>query len=463
MSDPGGAAGDETTLTQFGYEERLQRSLGLTDLVVYGLVFMVPIAPFAIFGVVLDRSHGMVGLTYVIGLVAMLFTALSYREMSRAFPIAGSVYSYAGRGVADWLGFLAGWALLLDYLLLPTLLYVTGAVALNAVLPGVPQWVWIVAFVLVNTVVNLRGVRTTARANLVFLAAELLVLAAFVVFAVIAISRGVHGATWSARPFFDAAQFSPSVVFAALSVAVLSFLGFDAISTMSEEVRGGARVVGRATMIALSLVAGIFIVQTWLAAQLLPGVTSLPGEEAENTAFYDVAGLAGGPVLMVATAVAIGLGAGVANSLVGQAAVSRLLFSMARDRVLPPVLARLSARQVPVVGVLTVAAVSLVLSLVLVGQVEFVSSLVNFGALAAFLTLHFSVVWYYVVRRRSRRWALHLVAPVIGFVIIAYVLVNAGTNAKIGGIAWLVVGVVVLAVLTLRGRRVELDPDGRST
>ena len=91
--------GTSEGLAEFGYQQELKRSLRLRDLLVYGLIFMVPIAPFAIFGVVFNASKGMVPLTYAIGLVAMLFTALSYREMSRAFPVAGSVYAYAGRGI----------------------------------------------------------------------------------------------------------------------------------------------------------------------------------------------------------------------------------------------------------------------------------------------------------------------------------------------------------------------------
>jgi amino acid transporter len=444
-------------LSEFGYRQELKRSLRLRDLVVYGLIFMVPIAPFAIFGVVFNAAKGMVPLTYVIGLVAMLFTALSYREMSRAFPVAGSVYAYAGRGIAPWVGFLAGWAILLDYLLVPTLLYVTGAAALGTVLPAVPQWLWVVVFVVLNTVVNLAGIETTARANRWFLAGELVVLAIFVVAAAIAVSaRG----GWSLTPFFNASQFSPSLVFGALSVAVLSFLGFDAISTQSEEVQGGPRVVGRATVLSLCLVAVLFIVQTWLAALLVPGTTEFVGQDATNQAFYQVAGLAAGPWLTVLVAVTSALAAAVANSLVAQNATARLLFSMARDRTLPPFLAHVNEkRRVPERAVLLVAAVSLILGLFFVGQIEFLSTLVNFGALFAFLTLHVSVAVYHLVKRRQRTYGMHLVVPLLGFVIIGYVLWNADPDAKIGGTVWLVIGVVVVVVRKLTGRSITLNLD----
>ncbi|QUQ63022.1 APC family permease [Kutzneria sp. CA-103260] len=443
-------------LSDFGYRQELRRSLRLRDLLVYGLIFMVPIAPFAIFGVVFNAAKGMVPLTYVIGLVAMVFTALSYREMSRAFPVAGSVYAYAGRGIAPWVGFLAGWAILLDYLLVPTLLYVTGAAALGTVLPAVPQWLWVVFFVVLNTVVNLAGIETTARVNRWFLLGQLLVLAIFVVAAVIAVSaRG----GWSFTPFFNPAEFSPSLVFGALSVAVLSFLGFDAISTQSEEVQGGPRVVGRATVLSLCLVAVLFIVQTWLAALLVPpGTTEFVGQDATNQAFYQVAGLAAGPWLTVLVAVTSALAAAVANSLVAQNATARLLFSMARDRTLPPFLAHVNEkRRVPERAVLLVAAVSLVLGLFFVGQIEFLSTLVNFGALFAFLMLHVSVSVYHLVKRRQRSYGMHLAVPLVGFVIIGYVLWNADPDAKIGGLVWLAIGIVVIVVRKLTGREITLN------
>jgi amino acid transporter len=444
-------------LSEFGYQQELRRSLTLRDLLIYGLVFMVPIAPFAIFGVVFNASMGMVPLTYVIGFVAMIFTALSYREMSRAFPISGSVYAYAGRGLHPAAGFLAGWAILLDYLLVPTLLYVTGAAALGSVLPAVPQAVWVILFVVINTVVNLLGIETTARTNKIFLLGELVVLALFVVLAVVAISRGVNGATWTFTPFFNPAVFQPSLIFAALSVAVLSFLGFDAISTMAEETKGGSRVVGRATVIALTLVAALFIVQTYLAALLVPGQTEFVGETATNEAFYTVADLVGGEWFKVLVAIATALGWAVANALVAQAATSRLLFSMARDRQLPKFLAHVHpTRRVPERAVLLVSVVSLVLGLFFVGQIGLLSSLVNFGALFSFLVLHVSVVAWYLIKQRQRTYGLHLVVPLVGFVIIGYVLVNADANAKIGGLVWLAVGVVVLVVLRLTGRTTQL-------
>src|SRR5579872_7005861 len=156
-------------LEAFGYRQELKRSLSLADLLIYGLVFIVPMAPVAVFGIVFNASHGMVPLIYAVGLVAMLFTAFSYMSMSRAFPVAGSVYAYASRSLGPTVGFFAGWALLLDYLLLPTLNYVACAIAMHATWPDVPKPVWVVTLLTIATVVNYFGITTTARMNTVML------------------------------------------------------------------------------------------------------------------------------------------------------------------------------------------------------------------------------------------------------------------------------------------------------
>jgi amino acid transporter len=450
---------ESTTLSSFGYEQELKRSLSLADLMIYGLVVMVPIAPFAIFGVVFNGSKGMVPLTYLIGLVAMLFTALSYREMSRAFPIAGSVYSYAGRGINDKIGFLAGWAILLDYLLVPTLLYVISAAALTSFVPGVPQWAWVVAFVLINTVINYLGIESAARLNRLFLLAELVVLALFVGFAVAAIAASKNGAHFSFAPLLKPHLLTPGLIFGALSIAVLSFLGFDGISTLSEEVKDGdRRLVGRATVVALCVVAVLFVIQTFVACLLVPGRTAFADGEPTNSAFYDIAWIAGGGWLKVTVAVTSALATGIANSLVAQAATSRLLYSMARDRKLPSFLAHVHpTRKIPERAILLVSVLSLILGLTFVGQVDLLSSLVNFGALFSFLLLHISVFVHFVLRNRSRRWHLHLVVPAFGFVIIGYVLINADMRAKTGGIIWLLIGAALLVFYKQTGRGTELS------
>jgi len=283
----------------------------------------------------------------------------------------------------------------------------------------------------------------------------------FVVLGAIAVTRGVNGAHWTIAPFFAPQVFHVGLIFSALSVAVLSFLGFDAISTLAEEAKGGVRVVGQATMIALCLVAVLFIIQTYIAALLVPGQTEFVGDTATNDAFYTISAMIGGASLKMLVAVSVALSAAIANSLVAQAATARLLFSMARDGQLPRFLAHVHpVRRVPERAILLVSVVSLVLGLFFVGQVGLLSSLVNFGALFSFLMLHVAVVVYFLLRQKTGALALHFVSPVIGFVVIAFVLASADSHAKIGGAIWLAVGVVMAIGLRVAGRSTELKLEG---
>jgi amino acid transporter len=445
------ARAKQQELESFGYKQELHRSVSTVDLLVYGLVFMVPIAPWAIFGTVYNSSSGMVPLVYVIGLVAMVFTALAYAQMAKSFPLAGSVFSYVGRGIHPGAGFFAGWAMLLDYLLVPTLLYVFAAESMIGLFPGTPRWLWAILFVLVNTAINLLGVDSLKMANRVFLAIELVFVVVFVVIAVRAISGGsLPDVGWSTTPLWNPETVSAPLLAAALSIAVLSFLGFDGISTLAEESTGTRNPAGKAMVGALFIVAFLFVLQTWLASLLAGGRESFPDDEVGN-AFFNLVQAASNTGWMNAFFVVNVLAVGFANAMAAQAATSRLLFSMSRDRQLPHFLSRISSRQVPIAAILTVSALSIVLVLFFVGQIGLISSLVNFGALFAFCLLHLSVAWYYLGRRKSKNYLLHLVVPALGFVIIAYVLVNADALAKIGGVVWLAIGVVVFVVNRVRG------------
>ena len=453
---PSGDAGVEA----FGYRQELKRSLTFTDLLVYGLIFMVPIAPFGIFGGVFQASGGMVALAYAIGGVAMMFTAVSYSQMARAFPMAGSVYTYAGRGIAQPVGFLAGWMILLDYVLVPALLYLIAAIAMNSIVTSIPVWIWLVGFVLLNTVVNYLGIEFTARVNKIMLIGELIVLALFLVIGVVALVGG-KGRGFDFSPIYNSDTFSVSLVFGAVSIAVLSFLGFDGISTLAEENRESARSIGRSMIAALLLAGVLFIVQTWVAALLVPNPDTLIAEgDAGGTAFYDAAGVAGGAWLATLTAIATAIAWGFANSLVAQAATSRLLFAMARDRQLPSFLAKVHpTRRVPVNATLVVAAISLGLGLYMTTRddgITLLSTLVNFGAMTAFLVLHVSVVVHYVIKNHSRDYWKHLAVPVIGFAVLLVVVINAQVAAQTLGFIWLGIGVVLLVVLLATGRRPEL-------
>ena len=442
----------QRTLESFGYTQQLKRSVSTLDLVVYGLVFMVPIAPWTIFGTVYNSASAMVPLVYLIGLVAMAFTAIAYSQMAKSFPLAGSVFSYVGRGIHPSAGFFAGWAILLDYLLVPTLLYVFAAESMVGLFPSTPRWLWAIIFVAVNTVINLLGISSLKMVNRAFLAIELVFVAIFVVIAVRAINgQSLPDVAWSTTPIWNSDAVSASLLAGALSIAVLSFLGFDGISTLAEESTGKKNPAGKAMLIALSLVGTLFITQTWLAS-LLAGGREAFGDDEVGNAFFLLVQAASNTGWMNAFFVVNVLAVGFANAMAAQAATSRLLYSMSRDRQLPAFLSKISARQVPMAAILVVSALSIVLVLFFVGQIALISSLVNFGALFGFCLLHISVAWYYLVRQKSKNYLLHLVVPTLGLAIIGYVLVNADPLAKIGGLVWLAIGAVVFGINVVRGR-----------
>jgi amino acid transporter len=236
---------------------------------------------------------------------------------------------------------------------------------------------------------------------------------------------------------------------------VLSFLGFDGISTLSEEATGGRKAAGTAMVSALLIVAVLFIGQTWLAAALAAGTDSFPEDQVGN-AFFDLVGQASSEGWAKAFLAVNALAVGIANAIAAQAATSRLLFSMSRDRQLPSFLRQVNRRQIPQNALLLVSGLTLILVLFFVGRLGLISSLVNFGALFGFCLLHVSVVNHYVIRKRSRNYLLHLIVPLIGFGIIGYVLTQADTKAKVGGVIWLGVGALVFLYFLLTGRSREL-------
>lgn len=441
---------------QFGYQQELKRSLNFWDLLIYGLIFMVPIAPFGIFGSVFNASGGMVALAYAIGAVGMVFTAISYAEMSKAFPLAGSVYSYAGRGIAPPVGFIAGWQILLDYILIPSLLYIISGLAMHGFVPGIPVWLWVLGFIVVNTIVNYFGIEITARTNRFMLVGELIVLAIFLLIGIIALANG-KGTAGSWTPIFDSGTFSIGLIFGAVSLAALSFLGFDAISTLSEENREAGHQVARATIASLLIVAVLFVVQTWVAALLVPDRAKLLNEgDPGGTAFYDAAEHASAHWMFVVTAIATAIAWGFADALVAQAATSRLLYSMARDGQLPRFLAKIHPRyRVPEYATFVVAALSIAVGVGMSFRADgatVLTALVNFGALTAFLLLHLSVIVHYVVRKGSRDFLRHLIVPLCGLVILGYVVYKARDEAQIVGLIWFGLGMLVLLGLMAKGR-----------
>jgi amino acid transporter len=457
MTDPTRSArpGDNRDAAGPHYRQELARTLGLGQLIVFGMIFMVPIAPWAVYGFVSRESFGMVPLVYAVGIVAMLFTALSYKQLSGAFPVAGSVYSYVQRGLNPFVGFIAGWMILADYLLIPALIYAFSASWLHGLLPRVPPFLWVPGFVVFNTAINILGIRLQARANFVLLLVELAALAVFVALAIDFVFVRGHGAGgWSLAPFYQPQHLSWSFLSTATSIAALSFLGFDAISTLAEETREPRRTIGNATVLSLLLLGGIFMFETYLAALVHPDYATLDAK----LGFFDIGREVGGPILYLAMILVNVIAAGIANALAAQSAIARILYAMGRDRVLPGAgfLARIHPRwQTPVNATLLVAALSLLLALAT--PEEALLKLVNFGALTAFMLLNVTVfVHFYVKQHRRRQVFRYVLFPLLGLLVVAFVWSGFDRITFLIGGTWLVLGIALGAARRKRLAPLEL-------
>ncbi|MFD7085329.1 APC family permease [Streptomyces sp. NPDC002181] len=430
----------------------LRRSLGFRDLVVYGLLFIAPMAPVGVFGTLDATSHGAVALVYLCATVAMAFTAFSYAQMVQVAPQAGSVFTYARKGLGEGAGLIAGWMAMLDYLLIPAVAYLFSGIAMNALVPEVSRWVWTALAVVVTTALNLWGVRAAARVGFAVLAMEIAVLLVFVVSAVTVLVRDGSQRGWLSPLTGDGSLgFSLSAVLGAVSVAVLSYLGFDAIASFAEEVTGGSERVARAVLFCLALAGVLFFVQSYLAALLMPvSSAQLAADPAQQgPAFYTAVESSVGTWLHDLVAVSKAIGAAFA-ALAGQAAAGRLVFAMARERRLPGVLARTSDGT-PRPALLVAATITLVAAVWAARRddgLDQLVSVVDVGALVAFTLLHASVVGWFVVKRGAGApvWWKHLLLPVLGAAVTVAVIVEAAWTAQVVGAVWLAAGLAVLAV-----------------
>ncbi len=416
-------------------EVAFARVLSQWDLVLFGMTAMVPIAPFTVFGEVSAASHGMAALAFLVGMLAMLLSAVSYAEMSAASRSAGSTYSFIRLGFGEFVGFLGGWLIALDYVLVPALAGILSAIACQYAIPTLSKLGCVIGFVILSTAINIAGIRLTAHANrIIFILAILILLAFFAAGLKALYSSPLSGLTLA--PFFRAESFNFSFILPAVSIAALCFLGFDGVSTLSEETKPEAKGVGQAMVVAIIITGVLFSGQAWIAQDLSSGIA--PQEPA--TAFYHIAEQVGGASLKWLIVIAI-LIVGLSSALTAQVGLSRILYSMARDSILPDSLATLHPiTQSPYRSGILVGTVSLAVGLAFVSRVTELIFLVNFGALSAYLLIHAAVIRHYFIRLQSRRFGIHLLAPVFGIILISAILFGMETTAMVLGACWMVGG-----------------------
>jgi amino acid transporter len=432
-------------IESFGYKQELKRSLSFWGLLVYGVTFLNPTAPMNLYGIVVGPSSGMIALTFLFGAVAMYFTALSYSRMATEFPIAGSIYSYAQRSFNSHIGFVVGWTIMLDYVLLPAFLYLVTGLWLSQLIPVIPYWGWIIIVIAINTIISIIGIELTTKTNITILIFELIVILLFVLAAFWSVYYK-HIGSFNIKPFFDASKFHISTILSATSVAVMGYLGFDALSTLSEETKNPSKIMGKAIVATVIVMGALFVLENYMAASVWPNYRSFTNPDV---AFYFIAQKAGGQWLRFLVFLAVIVSA-ITCALVTQTGFARLIYSMARDEMLPSFLAKVHPKyKTPYINSLLIALISIVASTSM--SLDFITNLINFGALTAYLVIHLTVINYFVIRKKMTDAASlfkYLILPIIGFIIIFYVWVSLDKDAKILGFTWLILGIIYGAIIS---------------
>ncbi len=440
-----------TQRTDQVHPAHLTATLGLASVTLFGLAYMTPIIVLGIFGVIAEAAEGASAGSYLLATVAMLFTAASYARMSVHYPVAGSSYTYVRKALDSRVGFLVGWVILLDYLFLPLVIWLIGAAYLTSEFPSVPRWVWIALFIVVTSALNIVGLKVADRANFVLMAMQFLVLGLFVVFAVVyVVSEQGGGSLLSANPFTGQGGFS--AIASGAAIAAYSFLGFDAVSTLTEDTKDPQRNIPRAILL-VALVGGIVFVTVAYALTLVEPGSTFPNADSLAA---DTARTIGGSLFAAVFVAGLIIGQ-FTSGLAAQASVSRLLFAMGRDGVLPRgFFGRLSDRfGTPVPNILLCGLIGLG---ALFLDVATSTSFINFGAFTAFTLVNVAVIAYFLRHRRtaagpSLNPVLYVVVPAVGALVDLYLLTKLDGTALVLGASWLAIGVVYLLVLT-RGLRV---------
>src|SRR5262244_3112232 len=393
---------------------RLKRALTLWDLILYGVIVIQPVAPMSVFGVLSDRGHGHVVTTLLIAMVAMLFTAFSYGRMARAYPSAGSAFTYVGQEINPALGYVTGWSMVMDYMLNPMICIIWCSQQAHVFADKVPYWIWAIVFAGIFTFLNIQGIKTSARVNTLLAAAMGAVVAVFLVAAARYVFGNPHnGAAFFTRPFYDPQLWDLKAVLGATSVAVLSYIGFDGISTLSEEAENPRRNILLATVLTCFVIGILSALEVYAAQLIWPASLPFPNSD---TAFTYVAGRAWAPLFAVVgfTLLIANFGSGMG----AQIGAARLLYGMGRSRALPESFFGVldPKRRVPRNNVFFVGAIALGGALLV--SIGLGAEMLNFGALIAFMGVNLAAFLRYNVRDGKR-------GPVVPALLTAVVVIVA--------------------------------------
>jgi putrescine importer len=416
---------------------------------------MTPTVVFDTFGIVSAETGNVVPAAYALALVVMVFTAISYGRMTQVFPSAGSAYTYTSETIGPNVGFLVGWAALLDYLLLPLVNALIIRSYMYSFFPEAPPWLWVVVYVAAITAMCMFSMTNTSRVNMVLVVFEVVLIAVFLILAIKSLAGGMgNGTIFSTQPLWHEGV-EPALIITGATIVAFSFIGFDAITMYTEEAKD-ASIVPRAIVLALMIGGAIFFVSAWFTQSLFPDVSNFSEESLENSALPEIAFNVGGhlfKILLTSAAFA----ATVASSLASHASVSRLLFVMGRNGRGP--IARFfgylhPSFQTPSYAIIFVGVVSL---LAISFNLDFVASLINFGALIAFTFVNLTVIVYFAYRRREihspRQIFKNIILPMIGMMLTVLLWVYLSAESTRYGIIWFLIGMGVLLWITRFFRR----------
>jgi putrescine importer len=433
---------------------RLKRALSLWDLVLFGIIVIQPTAPLPVFGVLSSRGHGHVVTAILVAMVAMICTAVSYGRMSQAYPSAGSAFTYVGQELAPSLGYITGWSMAMDYLLNPIICVIWCSKAALNFAPMIPYWVWVVAFVLTITALNLRGIETSAKINATLVAVMSVVVVMFIAASFHYVVVHPHDAPgFFTHPFFNPGTFKIRDVLGGTSIAVLTYIGFDGISTLSEEAQNPRRNILIAT-VSTCIVIGILSALEVYSAQLVWPCCSQPFGDVD-TAFVEVAARAAGAWFAIIVNLTL-LIASFGSAMGAQIGAARLLFAMGRSDALPRSFFGVieNKRRVPRNGVLFSSAIALVGALLM--SYELGAEMLNFGALIAFMGVNAAALRRYYLRAPDKR-LINLCPPALGFIVCSVLWLSLSSVAKIAGAIWMILGIVIGAWRTGGFRRETVD------
>jgi len=437
---------------------RLQRVLGLWDLVVYGMIIIQVVAPIPIFGLVQQRSNGHAVTTILAAMVAMMLTAISYGRMASLYPMAGSAYTYVARSINPHLGFVTGWAMFLDYLIIPLMSTIIPALAIQQLIshlpwmPRIPFAALALVIAVLMTMLNLRGIRTTARANLLLL---IISASAVIVFMILAVRHAFLHSGWagvfSIQPLYDPGTFRLNRILTGTSLAALTYIGFDGVTTLAEDTINPRRDMVLATVLVCFITGVLSAAELYLFQRVWPDWSTFPNLD---TAYLDVMRLVGGTLLFGIFSVVMSasqFGAGFS----GQAAAARLIYGMGRDNVLPRrIFGTLNprtqnpARNIVLVGIFAFAGALAI-------PFEVACDLLNFGAFLGFMGVNLATLWnHYITPPASHRRRLFrdAVLPIAGFLLCFLIWLGLPHLSKVVGGIWLSIGIIFCAVRT-RGFR----------